>query len=94
MQARTGSEVFSRVTDDNLCLFDQTCRVKAIEEAARINFMPNAVYRAETCSQCTLQAAAERDVLRALGVDLFQGYLFARPAFQSAGSVDPASLAG
>ncbi|NDY95427.1 EAL domain-containing protein [Wenzhouxiangella limi] len=203
----SAGEVFSHVTDDNLYLFDQTCRVKAIEEAARIgiatnisiNFMPNAVYQAETCIQRTLQAAAEfdfpldkiifevtetdaipdrahlrnildyykqrgfrtaiddfgegyaglnllsefipdlvkldmaliraidqnpaqrkivehmirlcrdlgseviaegvetmaeRDVLRALGVDLFQGYLFARPAFQSAGTVDPASLAG
>ncbi|MFP4207737.1 MAG: EAL domain-containing protein [Wenzhouxiangella sp.] len=204
-EGQSAGEVFSHVTDDNLYQFDQTCRVKAIEEAARIgletdvsiNFMPNAVYQAETCIQRTLQAAAEygfpleriifevtetddipdrahlrnildyykqrgfrtaiddfgegyaglnllaefvpdlvkldmaliraidrnpaqckivehmirlcrdlgseviaegveskaeRDVLRDLGVDLFQGYLFARPAFRAAGTVDPASL--
>lgn len=60
-------EVLSRVNDQNRYMFDQSCRVKAIELAARlgmnsnlsINFMPNAVYRAEACIQKTL-ATAER----------------------------------
>lgn len=45
--------VFQHVNDDNRYRFDQACRVKAIEMAAKvgietllsINFMPNAVYR-------------------------------------------------
>jgi EAL domain-containing protein (putative c-di-GMP-specific phosphodiesterase class I) len=62
-------KVFGLVNQDNLYQFDQTCRVTAIKDAARcgietdisINFMPNAVYRAETCIQRTLEAAAEVD---------------------------------
>jgi EAL domain-containing protein (putative c-di-GMP-specific phosphodiesterase class I) len=46
-------------------VFDQSCRVKAVELAARlgvpcfisINFLPNAVYQAATCIRATLQAA-------------------------------------
>ncbi|MEQ8665430.1 MAG: EAL domain-containing protein [Rhodospirillales bacterium] len=57
--------VLSRVTEDNRYVFDQTCRVKAIEIATRlgiesnlsINFLPNAVYRPETCIRATMQAA-------------------------------------
>lgn len=60
-------EIFARLSDENLYRFDQACRIKAIELAARlgldtnlsINFMPNAVYRAESCIQATLSAAAE-----------------------------------
>lgn len=198
-------EVFKYVDDDNLYQFDQTCRIKAIELAARIgvqshvsiNFMPNAVYQAETCIQRALEAAeryglpleniifevteadrvpdrnhlrnileyykkrgfktaiddfgdgyaglnlmadfvpdlvkldmglirdidsdkqrhlivrhivrlceelgprviaegvetrAERDTLRDLGVDLFQGYYFAKPAFEAKAALDPESL--
>lgn len=63
--------ILSRVDDSNRYRFDQACRVKAIEMAAQlglaaqpncllhINFLPNAVYRAETCIRATLQAAAE-----------------------------------
>jgi EAL domain-containing protein (putative c-di-GMP-specific phosphodiesterase class I) len=59
--------VLSRVNDGNRYRFDQACRVKAIEVASRlglpgmlsINFLPNAVYRAETCIRATLHAAAE-----------------------------------
>ncbi|WP_223846200.1 EAL domain-containing protein [Wenzhouxiangella sp. AB-CW3] len=59
--------IFERVDESNLYRFDQTCRVRAIELAARlevparlsINFMPNAVYRPEACIQTTLSAAAE-----------------------------------
>lgn len=58
--------VLSRVTDDNRYRFDQTCRVKAIEIAARlgldtrlsINFLPNAVYDPKTCIRATLAEAA------------------------------------
>ena len=201
----SAGEVFSHVTKTNLYIFDQTCRIRAIEEAARIgiqsnvsiNFMPNAVYRAETCIQRTLQAAescdfplekiifevtetdqipdrkhlrnileyykqrgfqtaiddfgdgyaglnlmadftpdivkldidlirdvdtdrkrrsiirhmvalshdlgirviaegvetrSERDALRELGIDLFQGFYFARPAFRARGEINPESL--
>ncbi len=57
--------VLSQVTDDNRYVFDQTCRVKAIQLATElnidcnlsINFLPNAVYRPETCIRATMQAA-------------------------------------
>lgn len=59
--------ILDRVTDANRYQFDQACRVKAIENAARlgmqsllsINFLPNAVYKPEACIRTTL-AAAER----------------------------------
>jgi len=58
-------EIFKNVNDDNLYLFDQSCRTKAIELASSlnlntylsINFMPNAVYEPARCIQSTLQAA-------------------------------------
>lgn len=65
------ASILSRVDDSNRYRFDQACRVKAIELAARlglaqrencllhINFLPNAVYRPDTCIRATLQAAAE-----------------------------------
>ncbi|MBC3345150.1 EAL domain-containing protein [Pseudomonas sp. SWRI196] len=61
--------ILGLVNDGNRYRFDQACRVKAIEEAARlgileiadcllsINFLPNAVYRPETCIRATLEAA-------------------------------------
>lgn len=57
--------VLARVTDANRYWFDQACRVKAIELPTKldlkgmlsINFLPNAVYRAETCIRATLEAA-------------------------------------
>jgi EAL domain-containing protein (putative c-di-GMP-specific phosphodiesterase class I) len=62
-------EVLSRVNDDNRYRFDQSCRVCAIETASRlgldsrlsINFLPNAVYRPETCIRATLEAARTFD---------------------------------
>ena len=63
--------VLSQINDTNRYRFDQACRVKAIELASRlglhklpdcklsINFMPNAVYRAETCIRATLEASRE-----------------------------------
>ncbi|MDX5363771.1 MAG: EAL domain-containing protein [Pseudazoarcus pumilus] len=41
-----------------------------------------------------VETAAEYAVLRDLGVELFQGYYFARPAFQALAKVDPALLSG
>lgn len=61
--------VFESVDASNQYRFDQICRVKAIELAARlgiecylsINFMPNAVYSPERCIRTTLKAAREYD---------------------------------
>ena len=60
--------VLSAVDESNRYAFDQQCRVKAIETAARlglpdtgsclsINFMPNAVYEPRACIRLTLDAA-------------------------------------
>lgn len=57
--------VFERINDSNKYYFDQACRVRAIETAARlgcdrylnINFLPNAVYNPETCIKATIEAA-------------------------------------
>lgn len=35
-----------------------------------------------------IETAAERDFLRAVGIDLMQGYLFSRPAFRALGKVE------
>ena len=57
--------MLAQVNEDNRYVFDQSCRVKAVELAARlaipcyvsINFVPNAVYQAATCIRATLEAA-------------------------------------
>ena len=57
--------VLSKVNEKNRYSFDQVCRVKAVKLAAKlnmqallsINFLPNAVYEAETCIRTTLAAA-------------------------------------
>lgn len=57
--------ILSQVTAENRYSFDQACRVKAIEQAARmgireklsINVYPNAVYDPDTCIAKTLWAA-------------------------------------
>ncbi|BBP44383.1 EAL domain-containing protein [Thiosulfativibrio zosterae] len=57
--------ILSQVNDQNRYVFDQTCRVKAIQLASElkldkmlsINFLPNAVYQPEHCIQSTLRAA-------------------------------------
>ncbi|NCN10921.1 MAG: EAL domain-containing protein [Leptospira sp.] len=59
--------VFEQINDSNKYAFDQSCRVKAIEMAAKlemksllnINFLPNAVYKPETCIKATLEASQE-----------------------------------
>ncbi len=66
----SASQVLSLVNDENRYAFDQTCRVKSIELAARlgiatsgaklsVNFMPGAVYSPAACIRRTLQAAQE-----------------------------------
>ena len=64
----SAGQVLSMVNEENRYAFDQTCRVKAIELAARlgvaergaklsVNFMPGAVYSPAACIRRTLQAA-------------------------------------
>lgn len=62
--------ILARVNEGNRYRFDQACRVKAIELASSlgladlpecrlsINFLPNAIYRPETCIRTTLEACA------------------------------------
>ncbi|MDA3913011.1 EAL domain-containing protein [Oleiagrimonas sp.] len=59
------ADILDRINESNRYMFDQSCRVKAVELAAKlavpcfvsINFLPNAVYQAATCIRATLQAA-------------------------------------
>jgi EAL domain-containing protein (putative c-di-GMP-specific phosphodiesterase class I) len=64
--------VLSQVTEANRYAFDQQCRVRAIETAAKagllagparlsINFLPNAVYSPAACIQLTLKTARAID---------------------------------
>ncbi len=69
LNRESAGSILSRLTSQNLYKFDQMCRVKAVNLAARlniesllsINFMPNAVYRPENCLRTTLKAAADND---------------------------------
>jgi EAL domain-containing protein (putative c-di-GMP-specific phosphodiesterase class I) len=67
-EGQGAGSVLSQVRPDNRYAFDQQCRVKAIELAARlygadkttklsINFMPNAVYEPRACIRLTLETA-------------------------------------
>jgi EAL domain-containing protein (putative c-di-GMP-specific phosphodiesterase class I) len=66
-KGESAASVLDRVNDTNRYQFDQAARVRAIEVAAQldidtqlsINFLPNAVYRPETCIRVTLEAALE-----------------------------------
>lgn len=59
--------VLEQVDDNNRYKFDQACRVKIIQLAARlgmkerlnINFFPNAIYKPELCIRTTLAVAKE-----------------------------------
>ncbi len=64
----SAGQILSMVNEENRYAFDQTCRVKAIELAAKlgiaergaklsVNFMPGAVYSPAACIRRTLQAA-------------------------------------
>lgn len=69
----SAASVLALVNDRNRYRFDQACRIRAIELASRlrlaeiagcklsINFLPNAVYRPETCIRATLEAAQQFD---------------------------------
>lgn len=69
MNGEPAYRILEQVNDGNRYRFDQACRVKAIELASRlglqnqtdcllsINFLPNAVYRPETCIRATLEAS-------------------------------------
>lgn len=69
VNGESAASILGQVHDDNRYRFDQACRVKAIERATAlgllnipdcklsINFLPKAVYRAETCIRATLEAA-------------------------------------
>ena len=60
-------ELLRAVSPAQLYLFDQTCRVLAIDTAARLglrerlslNFFPNAMYEASSCIRLTLAAAGK-----------------------------------
>jgi EAL domain-containing protein (putative c-di-GMP-specific phosphodiesterase class I) len=69
LNGEPAGEILSRVTEENRYAFDQKCRVRAIEAAAKagilgtparlsINFLPNAVYSPKACIQLTLKTAA------------------------------------
>jgi EAL domain-containing protein (putative c-di-GMP-specific phosphodiesterase class I) len=59
------AEILAQINQENRYSFDQQCRIKAIELAARlnmdavlsINFLPNAVYQPAACLQKTFEAA-------------------------------------
>lgn len=63
----SAASVLDQINDSNKYKFDQAIRVKALDLAKKlnlqgmlsINFLPNAVYKAETCIRATLEAAAE-----------------------------------
>jgi EAL domain-containing protein (putative c-di-GMP-specific phosphodiesterase class I) len=58
-------QVLEQITEENRYAFDQSCRVKAVTLAARlemdsllsINFLPNAVYQPAACLAKTFEAA-------------------------------------
>jgi len=69
-QGESAGTILNRVTPDNRYAFDQSCRVRAIELAARlglpetgaglsINFLPNAVYEPQSCIRMTLNVAGK-----------------------------------
>lgn len=61
----TAMDVLAQINEQNRYSFDQACRVKAIDLAARlemesllsINFLPNAIYQPAACLQKTFEAA-------------------------------------
>jgi EAL domain-containing protein (putative c-di-GMP-specific phosphodiesterase class I) len=61
----SAADVLGQINEQNRYAFDQACRVKAIELAARlgmesllsINFLPNAVYQPAACLRKTFEAA-------------------------------------
>ena len=66
-KGESAKSVLDQINDSNRYQFDQAARVCAITKASEagidvpvsINFLPNAVYRPETCIRVTLEAAQE-----------------------------------
>ncbi len=64
-QGEPAATVLARVNEENRYRFDQVCRVRAVQLAAKlgistaisINFLPNAVYQPELCLRTTIEAA-------------------------------------
>jgi EAL domain-containing protein (putative c-di-GMP-specific phosphodiesterase class I) len=67
-EGQSAAEILAGIEAQMVYKFDQSCRIRAIELAARlfgsgdgvklsINFMPNAVYEPETCIRTSLAAA-------------------------------------
>ncbi|MCS3902859.1 EAL domain-containing protein (putative c-di-GMP-specific phosphodiesterase class I) [Methylohalomonas lacus] len=62
-------QVLSLVNDSNRYRFDQSCRVKAVKLASElgirqklsINFLPNAIYKPESCIRTTIAACKTYD---------------------------------
>jgi EAL domain-containing protein (putative c-di-GMP-specific phosphodiesterase class I) len=85
-------QVLALVNDENRYAFDQTCRVKAIELAAKlgiaeqgarlsVNFMPGAVYSPSACIRRTLQAANyHRFPLESIIFEIMEGERILDPA--------------
>jgi len=69
INGESAASVLAQIDASNRYRFDQQCRQVAIAQAAElglpgglsINFMPNAVYRAEACLRSTLKAAETHD---------------------------------
>ncbi len=92
----SAGSILERVTPQNRYRFDQACRVKAIQVAAglqmqtmlSINFLPNAVYQAETCIRTTLEAArryefpCERIIFEVTEVEKIEDHLHLRSIFE------------
>ncbi|MCB1175267.1 MAG: hypothetical protein KDK39_16955 [Leptospiraceae bacterium] len=65
LDGASAGTILDQVNDDNRYSFDQACRIKAVELAARaavdelirINFLPRAVYEPEACIQAPIRAA-------------------------------------
>lgn len=83
------AQVLAQVNADNVYAFDQACRVRAIEMAARlgidrqlnINFLPNAVYQPNACIRTTLEAAARTGFRRdRITFEIIETEIIADPA--------------
>jgi EAL domain-containing protein (putative c-di-GMP-specific phosphodiesterase class I) len=67
LDGESAGDIIAKAHSENLYKFDQTCRVKAVRLASKlnvksflsINFLPNAVYRPENCIRTTIEAATE-----------------------------------
>jgi len=64
LNGESAGEILGKVNDSNRYRFDQCCRVKAVSLASElgmqtklsINFLPNAIYKPESCIRTTIAA--------------------------------------